>query len=151
MREEEDIRFRLSGFGFHASPVPHDPRHLVAARDECGILGLLVRCARIHLEERIRAIAADDLWLSPCYQQPCVTIHFTWKQDWPAVRKLMPIIEKELAPFNARPHWGKLFTTSPRQLRSIYKKLPEFIQLAKQYDPQGKFRNEFLNLNIFSG
>src|SRR6202043_2940750 len=61
----------------------------------------------------IRAIAADNLWLSPCYEQPCITIHFTWKQDWPAVRKLLPVIEKELAPFNARPHWGKLFTMSP--------------------------------------
>jgi xylitol oxidase len=98
----------------------------------------------------IRTIAADNLWLSPCYQQPCVTIHFTWKQDWPAVRKLMPVIEKELAPFNARPHWGKLFTTSPAELKSIYKKMPEFIQLSKKYDPQGKFRNEFLNTNIFS-
>jgi len=57
----------------------------------------------------IRAIAADNLWLSPCHKQPCVTIHFTWKQDWPAVKMLMPIIEKELAPFRARPHWGKLF------------------------------------------
>src|SRR5580700_5259364 len=36
------------------------------------------------LISEIRAIAADDLWMSPCYQQPCVTIHFTWKQDWPA-------------------------------------------------------------------
>ena len=98
----------------------------------------------------IRAIAADNLWLSPCYEQPCVTIHFTWKQDWPAVRKLMPGIEKELAPFNARPHWGKLFTTSPAELKSIYKKIPEFVQLSKKYDPQGKFRNEFLNTNIFS-
>ena len=98
----------------------------------------------------IRAIAADNLWLSPCYEQPCVTIHFTWKQDWPAVRKLMPVIEKELAPFNARPHWGKLFTTSPAELKSIYKKIPEFVQLSKKYDPQGKFRNEFLNTNIFS-
>ncbi len=98
----------------------------------------------------IRAIAADNLWLSPCYEQPCVTIHFTWKQDWPAVRKLMPGIEKELAPFNARPHWGKLFTTSPADLKSIYKKIPEFVQLSKKYDPQGKFRNEFLNTNIFS-
>src|SRR5881409_2662124 len=68
----------------------------------------------------LRTIAADNLWLSPCYEQPCVTIHFTWKQDWPAVRKLMPVIEKELAPFNARPHWGKLFTTSPAELKSIY-------------------------------
>jgi xylitol oxidase len=97
----------------------------------------------------IRAIAADDLWLSPCYQQPCVTVHFTWKQDWPAVRRLLPVIEKELAPFNARPHWGKLFTTSPAELRSLYRKLPEFVQLSKKYDAQGKFRNEFLNTNIF--
>jgi xylitol oxidase len=60
------------------------------------------------------------------------------------------VIETELAPFKARPHWGKLFTTSPAQLKSIYEKLPEFIQLSKEYDPRGKFHNEFLNTNIFS-
>lgn len=98
----------------------------------------------------IRAIAADDLWLSPCYEQTCVTIHFTWKEDWPAVRRLLLIIEKELAPFRAPPHWGKLFTTSPAELTSIYKKLPQFIQLCKEYDPKGKFRNQFLNSNIFN-
>jgi xylitol oxidase len=98
----------------------------------------------------IRAIAPDDLWLSPCYEQACVTIHFTWKQDWPAVRSLLPVIEKELAPFKARPHWGKLFTTPPDELKSIYTKLPDFIQLCKKYDPRGKFRNEFLSRNIFS-
>jgi xylitol oxidase len=101
------------------------------------------------LISEIRAIAADDLWMSPCHKHDCVTIHFTWKQDWPAVSRLLPIIERELAPFNARPHWGKLFTTSPAQLKSIYEKLPDFIGLCKQYDPQGKFRNEFLNRNIF--
>jgi xylitol oxidase len=98
----------------------------------------------------IRTIAADNLWLSPCYEQACVTIHFTWKQDWPAVRKLLPVIEKELAPFKARPHWGKLFTMSPAELKSIYERLPDFIQLSEKYDPHGKFRNEFLRTNIFS-
>ena len=98
----------------------------------------------------IRTIAADHLWLSPCYEQPCITIHFTWKQDWPAVRMLLPVIEKELAPFKARPHWGKLFIMSPAELKSVYKKLPDFIQLSKKYDPQGKFRNEFLSSNVFS-
>lgn len=101
------------------------------------------------LISEIRAIAADDLWLSPCYQQPSVTIHFTWKQDWPAVSKLILIIERELAPFDARPHWGKLFTTPPDRLTALYKKLPEFIELAKKYDPHGKFRNQFLNANVF--
>ncbi len=102
------------------------------------------------LISEIRAIAADELWLSPCYEQPCVAIHFTWKQDWPAVRKLLPVIEKELVPFRARPHWGKLFTTSPAELKDIYNKMPEFVELGKKYDPQGKFRNEYLNKNIFS-
>jgi alditol oxidase len=101
------------------------------------------------LISEIRAIAADELWLSPCYEQACVTIHFTWKQDWPAVSKLLPVIEKELAPFRARPHWGKLFTTSPVELKDIYKKMPEFIELSRKYDPRGKFRNEYLNKNIF--
>ncbi len=103
------------------------------------------------LISEIRAVAADDLWMSPCYKQPCVTIHFTWKQDWPAVSKLLPLIEQELAPFHARPHWGKLFTISPAVLKSIYGKLPDFIQLASSYDPHGKFRNEYLNTNIFGG
>ena len=102
------------------------------------------------LISEIRAIAADTLWMSPCYEQDCVTIHFTWKPDWPAVSKLLPVIEKELAPFDARPHWGKLFTISPTELKRIYKKMPEFVELSRRYDPQGKFRNEFLNKNIFS-
>ena len=102
------------------------------------------------LISEIRAIAADNLWLSPCYKQPCITIHFTWKQDWPAVKKLLPVIENELAPFDARPHWGKLFTMAPAALKSRYKKLPDFVQLSKKLDPQGKFRNEFLSANIFN-
>jgi len=102
------------------------------------------------LISEIRTIAADDLWMSPCYQQPSVTIHFTWKQDWPAVRSLLPVIEKELAPFQARPHWGKLFTMSPEVLRSRYTRLPDFIELSSKYDPQGKFHNAFLTRNLFT-
>ena len=98
----------------------------------------------------IRTIAADQLWMSPCYKEPRVTIHFTLKPDWPAVEKLLPLIEKELEPFDARPHWGKLFTVSPATLRARYRKLPEFVELCERYDPQGKFRNEFLNRNIFA-
>jgi xylitol oxidase len=97
----------------------------------------------------IRAIAGDDLWMSPCYKQSCVTIHFTWKPDWPAVSKVLPVIEKEIAPYKARPHWGKLFTMSPAVLQSRYERLPDFLNLAKRFDPQGKFRNDFLNTNIF--
>jgi xylitol oxidase len=102
------------------------------------------------LISEIRTIAADNLWLSPCSEQSSVSIHFTWKQDWPAVRKLLPVIEKELAPFKPRPHWGKLFTMRPGDLKDSYKRLPDFVELSRKYDPQGKFRNQFLNTNVFS-
>jgi len=101
------------------------------------------------LISEIRTIAADDFWMSPCYKQPSVTIHFTLKPDWPAVSQLLPVIERELAPFQVRPHWGKLFTVSPERLKASYEKLPDFIELSKKYDPHGKFRNDFLNKNIF--
>jgi xylitol oxidase len=39
---------------------------------------------------------------------------------------------------------------SPQQLHASYRKLPEFIALTNKFDPQGKFRNDFLNTNIFS-
>jgi xylitol oxidase len=68
----------------------------------------------------IRTIAADKLWMSPCYEQDCVTIHFTWKPDRPTVSKLLPVIERELAPFNP-PTLGKaiypLSGGSPAQLQ----------------------------------
>ena len=101
------------------------------------------------LISEIRTIAADDLWLSTAYKRDSVAIHFTWKQDWPAVKELLPMIERELMPFDVRPHWGKLFTIPPEQLRSRYEKLPEFVSLAKRLDPQGKLRNRFLQKNIF--
>ena len=101
------------------------------------------------LTSEIRTIAADELWMSPCYKQASVAIHFTWKPNWSEVQKLLPIIEKELSPFGARPHWGKLFTMQPEILRSRYEKLDDFISFATECDPNVKFRNDFLRHYIF--
>jgi len=73
-----------------------------------------------------------------------VAFHFTWVLDWPAVAALLPLIEERLAPFDARPHWGKLFTMSPARLGAVSPRLGEFRALARELDPAGKFRNEFL-------
>ncbi|MEM7115154.1 MAG: D-arabinono-1,4-lactone oxidase [Chloroflexota bacterium] len=93
----------------------------------------------------VRTIAADELWLSPFYKRPSCAIHFTWQRNWPAVKKLLPLIETALAPFDVRPHWGKLFTIPPTQLQASYPKYADFQQLLAHYDPQGKFRNAFMD------
>ena len=79
-----------------------------------------------------------------------MTIHFTWKPEWDAVRQILPRIEEKLAPFEARPHWAKLFTMPPTRLKTLYKKMSDFLELLAKYDPKGKFRNEYLNANIYS-
>lgn len=111
----------------------------------CAIEGLRERIAPLlHISE-VRTIAEDDLWMSPCYKRDSVAIHFTWKADWAGVREILPIIEKRLEPFQARPHWGKLFAMPPARLQSLYERLPDFQRLLLRCDPPGKFRNAFLN------
>lgn len=96
-----------------------------------------------------RTIAADELWMSPAYKRDSMAIHFTWKPEWPEVKKILPQIEERLAPFGARPHWAKLFTMKPSVLQGQYARLNEYRALVKRYDPNGRFRNDFLDTNVF--
>jgi xylitol oxidase len=97
----------------------------------------------------LRTIDADPLWMSMAYQRRSLAIHFTWKPEWPAVKEILPQIEARLAPFSARPHWAKLFTVPPAQLDALYPRLAGFKTLAAHYDPNGKFRNQFLATNLY--
>jgi alditol oxidase len=114
-----------------------------------AVNGIREHIAPLLLISEVRTIAADDLWMSMCYKQDSVALHFTWKMDQPAVTKLLPMLEEALTPFHPRPHWGKVFTISPAQLESRYERMQDFRHLLSKYDPQGKFRNAFLDLNIF--
>ena len=98
----------------------------------------------------LRTAAADDLWLSMAYQRDSLIIHFTWKNEPDAVLALLPQIEEALAPFDARPHWGKLNTVDAATLERLYPRLPEFRALAAEWDPTGSFRNAYLDRLIFT-
>jgi xylitol oxidase len=98
----------------------------------------------------IRTIAADDLWMSMAYKQDSVAIHFTLTQDTERVMALLPKIEEKLSPLGVRPHWGKLFTLAPGLLQSRYERIHDFRGLMKEYDPEGKFINEFVKQNIIA-
>ncbi|MFJ8870898.1 FAD-binding protein [Streptomyces sp. NPDC102473] len=92
----------------------------------------------------IRTVAGDDLWLSPAQGRDSVAFHFTWVPDTAAVTPVLGAIEEALAPFGARPHWGKVFTTPPGSLRELYGHHADFERLAARLDPTGTFRNDFL-------
>jgi xylitol oxidase len=96
----------------------------------------------LHVCE-LRTIAADRLWMSPQYERDCVGIHFTWALEPEAVVNVLADLEPALAPFDPRPHWGKLFLHAPR-----YERLPDFARLAERFDPRGAFRNAWLEARV---
>jgi xylitol oxidase len=110
--------------------------------------GIRDTIAPVLMISEVRTIAADDLWMSTAYERPSVAAHFTWQPDWDAVRQVLPVIEAALAPFEPRPHWGKLFTMSADAIASAYPRLPAFVALLERHDPNGTFRNDFLRRNI---
>ncbi len=98
----------------------------------------------LHVSE-IRTIAADDLWLSPSYGRDSVALHFTFHKDPDGVAAVVPAIEDVIAPFDPRPHWGKVYAMDPDAVRAAYPRADDFRRLAAELDPTGTFRNEFLD------
>ncbi|MEU7904574.1 D-arabinono-1,4-lactone oxidase [Actinoplanes sp. NPDC049118] len=93
----------------------------------------------------IRTVAADDLWLSMNYHRDSLGLHFTWIADTAAVLPAVSALEEQLAPLQARPHWGKVFTLDPATVRSRYERFDDFRALVAGYDPAGVFRNTWLD------
>ncbi|MFD0308517.1 D-arabinono-1,4-lactone oxidase [Streptomyces sp. NPDC127119] len=92
----------------------------------------------------VRTVAADSQWLSPAYGRDTVAFHFTWVEDTAAVLPVVRRLEQALAPFDARPHWGKVFTAEASDLRGRYPRMADFKALVEELDPTGTFRNDFV-------
>jgi alditol oxidase len=145
--------FRMDGLGTSGDELQAEyfvsresaPEALTVVANLRDLLRPVIRISEV------RTVAADNLWMSPSYQTACVGIHFTWKSDWPAVAAVLPLLEVALAPFEPRPHWGKLFTLSPQTVAGRYPRFDDFRNLMHQYDPDGRFRNAFLDEYMMGG
>ncbi|WP_431835853.1 FAD-binding protein [Cellulomonas sp. Y8] len=123
--------------------------HAVAAIEALRGLGDLV--APLLQVAEIRTIAGDDLWLSTAEGGDRVGLHFTWLPRQAEVEAVLPRIEAALAPFGARPHWGKLFDSvgAPgADPRDLYPRLDDFRALVARTDPDGTFRNAFVDRHV---
>lgn len=120
-----------------------DRRHAVEAIE--ALRGIREQLTGILQVCEIRTMAADDLWLSAAYQRDTVGFHFTWERDPAAVDAVLPAVERVLAPFDARPHWGKWFTMDRSGLEQVFSRIGDFRDLAARVDPDGVFRNAYLD------
>jgi xylitol oxidase len=159
---------QLGSVGAWADRLPHfrmgftpsagaeiQSEYLVARRDAVAaidaLLGIRSVLAPLVQVSEIRTIAADRLWMSPQYGQDTVGFHFTWRPDQSAVERALAEIERVLAPFSFRPHWGKLFLARAETVGPRYPRLDEFAALVGRFDPRGAFRNRWLERHVLGG
>lgn len=101
------------------------------------------------LAAEVRSVAADDLWLSTAYQRETICLHYACIADQGVPNEMLPVVEKALEPYAPRPHWGKLFVAPAAELAPRYPRMADFRALANRLDPEGKFRNAFLEAHVF--
>jgi len=113
-----------------------------------AVRGLAERIRPLLLTCEIRTVAADRLWLSTAYDRASVALHFTWKPAAVAVADAVVDLERALAPFAARPHWGKVFAADAATIAPLYERHTDFVRLAERLDPRGAFRNDWLQRHV---
>jgi xylitol oxidase len=112
------------------------------------IHGLREQISPLLMISEIRTVAADQLWLSPCYRGNSVGLHFTWRSEPKKIQELLPILEETLQDLDPIPHWGKISTLPAAVLESRYSKLNDFRKLVEEFDPEGRCANEFLREGV---
>ncbi|KAH8823836.1 L-gulonolactone D-arabinono-1,4-lactone oxidase [Flagelloscypha sp. PMI_526] len=107
---------------------------------------------RPHFPIEIRWSAPDDIWLSPSNGHTTTWIgiiqYKPYKLNVP-YRKLFSRFEAILIRHRGRPHWAKSHGLQPEQLRQLYPKFDDFVSLLRTIDPNGMFRNEYVQRHIF--
>jgi len=143
---------RLPHFRFDATPSVGDEiqtEYFVDRADAADALRAVRAIAPEFVDAlvvtELRTVAADDLWLSPAYGRDSLAIHFTWRNDQPRVLAALPAIEAALAPFGARPHWGKVHGLDAATLAERYPRFDDARELVARRDPRGVFRNAALD------
>jgi xylitol oxidase len=142
---------RLPHFRLETTPSNGDEiqsEYFVDRRHAAGALDALRRraskIAPVLQVSEIRSTAADTLWLSGSHQRETMALHFTWQNRPDQVAEAVTQVEQALAPFEARPHWGKVSHVTAERIAELYPRLGDARELFERLDPEGRFRNDRL-------
>lgn len=99
----------------------------------------------VHIPMDIRFIKSDSTWLSYAYNQDTVTIGCVSRNAADADNyEAFKTVEKIFLKHGGRPHFAKRFSAGAEELKKLYPKWNDFIELRRKIDPNGKFLNSYL-------
>jgi xylitol oxidase len=122
--------------------------YFIPAEDTVDALRAVTALADVldpHLiVSEVRSVAADDFWMSPAFGRDSTCLHFTWRRQPEEVDRVNADVAAALAPFAARPHWGKRFPHAAGHAH-LYPRAADFRSLVLDADPTGKFSNALVD------
>ncbi|MHC4456987.1 MAG: D-arabinono-1,4-lactone oxidase [Planctomycetota bacterium] len=99
---------------------------------------------RVNFPMEVRFVAADDLPMSPSYgRDSCYIGAYVSSPKWAS--HYFAEFQSLMGDYDGRPHWGKSFSRTHKELRALYPAYDEFDRLRRRCDPNGLFRNSFLD------
>lgn len=98
---------------------------------------------QVYFPMEIRSVAADDLWLSPFYQRPSVSIAVHHEAGQPC-QPLFDAVQSVMMRYDGRPHWGKCHGLAAAELKLLYPRWKEAVQIRQDLDPDGRFLSPYL-------
>jgi L-gulonolactone oxidase len=88
--------------------------------------------------------AADDIPLSTASGRDSgyVAVHLPAGSD---PTRYFGLVESIMGAAGGRPHWGKQHTLDAATLAERYPRFEEFLAVRRRLDPEGLFRNDYLD------
>jgi len=130
------VRFKEMEYAIPRAALPEAMRRVRQVVESSGW--------RIGFPVEIRVGAADDIPLSMSSgrESAYVAVHVPAQVPHAAY---FGAVERIMADYGGRPHWGKMHGLDAGALRRVYPLLDDFAALRDRMDPQGTFGNAYLD------
>ncbi|SLN28741.1 L-gulono-1,4-lactone dehydrogenase [Pseudoruegeria aquimaris] len=133
--DRDGIRFNESEYHLPAEAAPEALKRVIERVER--------NFRDVYFPMEVRTVAPDDLWLSPFFERPTVSIAVHHEAGRP-FGALLAEIETIFADYEGRPHWGKMHGLKAGQLRKLYPKWDEAIAARRELDPKGLFLTPYM-------
>ncbi len=99
---------------------------------------------RVSFPVEVRVAKGDDIPLSTASGRDSAYLAVHMYRGTPGYERYFRAVERELAPMEGRPHWGKLHYRSAADLAGAYRRWDEFQAVRRTMDPAGVFLNDYV-------
>ncbi|KAK3751650.1 hypothetical protein QZH41_020135, partial [Actinostola sp. cb2023] len=106
----------------------------------------------VHFPVEVRFVKSDDIYLSPCYEKDVTFINIIsyrpYGKDIPH-DQWWNFYEELMTSVGGVPHWAKAHNFTASNFEKLYPKFSKVCQLCEELDPEGTFRNQYVNRVLF--